>query len=129
MYKLFLQLLSISSTSLEYSDLTSNDTLLIFIYYERPGVTCPMCKIIHNQFLEIENITKRKINFYNNPRLASRFLTIFFPALIILDHGRAHHLDIFLEKEQLSSLIEKREWCLDVCDKWYNNPNGSAAIV
>lgn len=116
------------ASELTYADLSSTQPLLIFIYYERPGLVCPLCSIVYDHLLQISNIEKRKINFYDDPFLASKFLTVFFPSLIILDHQKTHHLDVFMEIEQLQELIDKKTWSHENCNSWRNNPSGKLAL-
>ncbi|KAM0677374.1 hypothetical protein BDAP_002057 [Binucleata daphniae] len=110
------------ASELTYLDIKSSETLLIFIYYERPGLSCPLCNILSEHFDKITNIEKRKINFYDNPFLASKFLTIFFPALFVLDHKRAHYLD-YLILDDVQKIINEKSWSHKECNKWRNNPN------
>ncbi|KAM0676422.1 hypothetical protein GVAV_000388 [Gurleya vavrai] len=124
MFNLFF-LFSIVKPSLPLisSDLKSKKPLLIFIYYERPNLSCPLCYIIREQFDDLKHIEKRIINFYDNPILASRFFCIFFPVLIILDHQRIHHIDIYADKEEIQKIIDNKNWSHSNCMKFGNNPN------
>ncbi|KAG0442667.1 hypothetical protein DMUE_0101 [Dictyocoela muelleri] len=67
---------------LKKEDLFSKNEFLIYVYYEREDFKCPLCKTVQ-KYLEKINYPIKTINFYENPRLGSCFMTVFFPVIYL----------------------------------------------
>ncbi|EJW01782.1 hypothetical protein EDEG_00373 [Edhazardia aedis USNM 41457] len=111
-------------------DLNENKELLIFIYYENSKFTCPYCEfysyvvsLLYEKYKDKNFI--RKINFFENPRLGSRFLLMSFPYLVFYKHGRVH----LLHNEKMLGDIENFDLNLMYpcknCRNWKYNPNST----
>lgn len=91
-------------------DIAGGETSLVYIYYSRPNLRCPACESFNQSISALQShIPVKKINFFEQPRLASRFYTFLFPSFVVRDGGRSYHLpvDTF---ERLEEIIKRREW-------------------
>lgn len=125
---LFVLLCCCRIENLTLEDLKSEDRILIYVYYERPNYKCPTCFMYEDELKKVINISIKKINFYENTQLAARLCNVFFPAFIIYDHKRLHHIELMSGLE-IMEVFSKNAYSHTNCAKWYNNPSNVVLII
>ncbi|ADM11442.1 uncharacterized protein Eint_041550 [Encephalitozoon intestinalis ATCC 50506] len=95
---------------LRKEDISLDDAFLVYIYYSRPNVHCPACESFNQSISDLQKyIPVKKINFFEDPKIASRFYTFLFPSFVVRDKGRSYHLDVD-SFEELEEIIRDRKW-------------------
>lgn len=105
---------------LETKDLYNTENFLIYIYYERLDFKCPLCNKVFENIKNI-NFKIKKLNFYENPYLGSKFMSILFPTLLLKINTKIYYIDKihFFNIEDLC--INFKKYNLKPL-KWYNDP-------
>jgi len=96
------------SSILTSSDLSSNNTFLVFLYYSTDQFKCPSCAHFE-PFLNSLKIPVKKLNFIENVELGSRFLQYSFPSFIIRDNNRSYVIHP-KNGEDLLKIVNTDEW-------------------
>ncbi|KAG5859971.1 hypothetical protein KMI_04g07820 [Encephalitozoon hellem] len=91
-------------------DMALKDTFLVYLYYSRPNVYCPACETFNRNISALQKyIPVKKINFFEDPEVASCFYSFLFPSFIVRDKGRSYHLHVD-SFEELEELIKHGKW-------------------
>ncbi|CAD25343.1 hypothetical protein [Encephalitozoon cuniculi GB-M1] len=97
---------------LSKEDMEGSGTFLVYIYYSRPNLHCAACESFNRNISMVQKyIPVKKINFFEDPRVASRFYTFLFPSFVVRDGGRSYHLPVD-SFEQLEEIIRNRRWAM-----------------
>lgn len=94
--------------SLTLNDFKSTTTFFIYIYYSKPDLDCPLCKLFNNKISEIPMRIK-KINFYDSPYIASHLYQCIFPSFVVRHNRRSYVLNV-TEVDELFKLIKEDKW-------------------
>lgn len=109
----------LSLPTLGKEDLTNKGTELVYIYYSRPDIRCPACEEFNLKIPKLQNhIPIRRINFFEDPKLASRFYTLLFPSFVIRSSGRSYFLPVN-SFEELEDVIVNEKWRSYKPTRWY----------
>ncbi|AFN82921.1 hypothetical protein EROM_041570 [Encephalitozoon romaleae SJ-2008] len=91
-------------------DVPLDSTFLVYIYYSRPNVHCPACESFNRNISKLQKyIPVKKINFFEDPKVASCFYSFIFPSFVIRDKGRSYHLDVD-DFEELEEIVRNKRW-------------------
>lgn len=83
-------------------------TFLVFLFYERKGVSCPACAHFMPALSKLY-IPVKYLNFAENISLGSRFLQYKFPSFIIRAGGRSYVLQP-TDADDLIHIINSKLW-------------------
>ncbi|WUR05001.1 thioredoxin-related transmembrane protein [Vairimorpha necatrix] len=104
---MFIHFLSIFS-SLSYSDFSDPSTFLIYIYYNKPDLDCPLCTKFNNKISEL-NIPIKRLNFHSDPLISSHFYVYEFPSFIIRSKLRSYRVQAETV-DDLFNIVNNEEW-------------------
>jgi hypothetical protein len=94
--------------SLILNDFKTDSTFFIYIYYNKPNLDCPLCKLFNDKISEIP-MTIKKINFYESPYIASHLYQSIFPSFVVRHNRRSYVLNV-TEVDELFNIIEEDKW-------------------
>lgn len=112
---------------LENQDLSDSGTFLIYLYYEKPGFTCPSCSYF-DEFVQKIDIPVRQLNFCSNPQLGSKFLCMKFPAFILRNNCRSYIIEPS-SGEDLIETLNNNKWTKINPVKWYLETDSKIAHI
>lgn len=94
-------------------------TELVYIYYARPNLVCSACERFNESMLDLQqHMPVLRINFFEDPRLASRFYTLLFPSFVVRHMGRSYHLPVDSFRE-LEAVVREERWKSYQPTRWY----------
>ncbi|KAF7684553.1 hypothetical protein TCON_0256 [Astathelohania contejeani] len=90
-------------------DLSDPSTFLIYIYYESPTMKCQSCTYFMSQLGLITEMPIKTINYFTDPKLASRFLVLRFPCFVVQHEGKHYSLPQ-TNIDELKRCLNSKSW-------------------
>lgn len=95
---------------LKRADLLERRTELIYIYYTRPNLSCSACEDFNQNICTLQRyVPVRRVNFFEDPMLGSRFYTFLFPSFVMRHEGRSYLLPVD-SFEELEDVVRDEKW-------------------
>ncbi|KAI5148772.1 hypothetical protein ENBRE01_0522 [Enteropsectra breve] len=89
-------------------DLNSEDTFLVFIYFEKEGFRCKSCEH-YKMYLQKLTVPVLRLNIFTNTKLGSRFMQSSFPACILRSNHRSYEIHS-RDGDELLKKVESSAW-------------------
>ncbi|TBU03952.1 hypothetical protein CWI38_1463p0030 [Hamiltosporidium tvaerminnensis] len=112
----------------EIKNLSDTSPTLLYIYFERPDYKCPYCDIYSDYISKLNFPGTKRLNYFDNPFLASKFLVFRFPALIIYFKENCYFIEI-KSYEELERIISNSEWLNYNPVNSFINPNSLFSLI